>query len=191
MELIAFLNTDFRNPWRIFMYYTEDSNILGGLASLLYAVYAVPALCGGKNEVPAWVRLFRFASTCCLTLTLLVVLFVLAPVSGFAAMLLNGHLLYMHLLCPLLAILSFLLLEDGSFLKKKHILYAVIPTLIYAMIAAVLNLLRIWYGPYAFLHLYEQSVFVSFLWFAVILGGTWGIGWLFLKANRAIGKKRS
>jgi hypothetical protein len=39
-------------------------------------------------------------------------------------------------------------------------------------------------GPYPFLHVYEQPVYMSIIWFAAILGGAYFMAWLLLKANK-------
>ena len=61
---------------------------------------------------------------------------------------------------------------------------AVIPTLIYAIIALILNLARRMDGPYPFLRVYRQPVSASAFWFAAILGGNY----LIALAVRAMAK---
>ncbi|MBO4760761.1 MAG: hypothetical protein J5520_03320, partial [Bacteroidales bacterium] len=42
-------------------------------------------------------------------------------------------------------------------------------TLLYGVVAITLNLLRLLYGPYFFLHVYEQPIYVSIFWVIVLM----------------------
>ena len=106
-------------------------------------------------------------------------------------MLLTGTMLFTHLLCPAAALMSFLLLEHRPGLGRKAALTAMIPTAVYAAVAVLLNLLRIWKGPYMFLLVYEQPVWASVLWGIVILGGAYLVGKGLLWANRRIARAGS
>ena len=53
-----------------------------------------------------------------------------------------------------------------------------LPTLIYALILMALNLMRVVEGPYPFLRVYEQPVYMSIIWVIVILGSAYGIAFL-------------
>ncbi len=179
---------------RIFVYYTEDSNLLSLIASAVFAVSAGLALRNGKNSVPVSVRTLRYVATCCLTVTFLTVAFVFAPMigkGGIRMMLLSGAMLFTHLLCPAAAVLSFLLLEHRPVLMKKTAWIALIPTVLYATVAVLLNIFRIWKGPYMFLLVYEQPVWASVLWGILILGGAYLVGKGLLSANRKIGRAES
>lgn len=61
--------------------------------------------------------------------------------------------------------------------------YAVIPTLIYGILLIICNITNVVYGPYPFLHVHEQSVMASILWFAGILLGTYGVAYLLAKIH--------
>lgn len=191
LEILAFSRSLPVYGMRIFVYYTEDSNLLSLIASIVFAVSAGLALRNGKDSVPASVRTLRYVATCCLTVTFLTVTFVFAPMigkGGIRMMLLSGAMLFTHLLCPVTAVLSFLLLEHCPVLMKKTARIALIPTVLYAIVAVLLNILRVWKGPYMFLLVYEQPVWASVLWGIVILGGAYLVGKGLLSANRKIGR---
>ena len=160
---------------RMFTYYTCDSNLLLLAAAVIEAVFCLRLLGRGK-AVPERVLLFRYAATCTTTVTFLVVLLVFAPLSGPGALprlFLKGSLTYMHLLCPLLGLAAFFLAEDHPYLRLRHTLAAMVPTAVYAAVIVILNLTRTVRGPYPFLLVYEQPVWASAVWAAVILGGAW------------------
>jgi len=48
-----------------------------------------------------------------------------------------------------------------------------IPTIIYAIISIILNILKVMDGPYLFLHVYNQPIYASVLWIIGILGGAY------------------
>ncbi len=153
----------------IFLFYTQDSNIL----ALLGCLPLITSWLAGK-QAPKWAQRLRYISVCCVTVTFLVVLFVLVPMEGEGGarrMFLDGAMLYMHLLCPLLALANFIFFEDTPALRKGDIVRAIVPTVVYALVMIVLNLLRIVDGPYPFLRIYEQPLIVSLGWSLIIIGG--------------------
>ncbi|NJP41145.1 hypothetical protein HCH52_08780 [Oscillospiraceae bacterium HV4-5-C5C] len=164
-----------RSGWQMLTFYTEDSNILSLLAALLMSVFLIRQLRTGR-PLPACAVQLKFMSTCGLTLTFLVVVTILAPamgggLSGYRLMLLEGSMLFNHLLSPLLTLLTFLLLDPGSLPSVWSVPLAIIPTLIYAAITLTLNITRQLDGPYPFLRVYQQAWWMSALWCLLILGG--------------------
>ncbi len=164
----------------MFQFYTQDSNYFALVASVLFEIYAVRKL-RGRGDIPGWISTVRYMATCCLTLTFLVVIFVLAPMGNwtyFVPMLTYGSMLYHHLLCPILSIVSLIVFESTCRPPKNRILIATIPTVAYAIIAIILNLTGTLHGPYPFLYVYEQPVWLSIVWLFVILGMALLIAWL-------------
>ena len=87
----------------------------------------------------------------------------------------------MHVLCPIIALISFLLFEENSLENTlKNNLRALYFTVIYALILISLNILKIVVGPYPFLKVYEQSVFVSVFWILGIFIGAFILARLLL-----------
>jgi hypothetical protein len=108
--------------------------------------------------------------------------------SGYVAMLLMGSMLYMHLICPLLAIFSFVRLEPRDDARGHETLVAIAPTVVYAIVTVTLNLLRVIEGPYPFLRVYEQPVWASVLWLVVMVAAAWGIAVLVRRLNDRFSK---
>ena len=98
---------------------------------------------------------------------------------------------YQHFLCPLLSIGSFLLVDSFQELVDKTTLrLALIPTVFYAIAAVIGNITKVIYGPYPFLHVYEQSVYMSIFWTVIIVGMAYFISFGFTKINNKLyGKK--
>lgn len=191
LEAISFLPALTSCDFSGLKYYTQDSNLFAFITSTICVASSIICFIKKENHWPSFVKLLKYMSTCCLFVTFLVVICVLAPMvgkGGYAALLLNGNLLYHHFICPVLAIISFVFFENGIALPKKSIFIALIPTLLYAVILTILNISHVLVGPYPFLHVYEQPIYMSILWCVLILGIALGIAFIVWKLN-SLGKK--
>jgi len=83
-----------------FRYFTCQSNALCAAAALLMF------FAGLSGEVPHWIWTLKFIGTAAVTVTMMTVLLFLGRVYGYKP-LLKGTDLFMHLLTPLLALVSF------------------------------------------------------------------------------------
>ena len=171
----------------MFRYFT----ILSNAFSLIAAVCALFPLLWGLGHksgyFPVWVRAFRYFATCCLTLTMIVVLAVLAPAEGeggYRKLLLEGSMLYTHFICPVLSILLFCILEVYPRLSSKVTILSLLLPVVYAAIFIPLNIMRLTEGPYPFLMVYEQEIWMSAVWCAAILGGSYLLGLLLWWINK-------
>ena len=169
-------------------FYTENSNLFSAAVCLLVAVCQIWALFTGR-ELPRWVKRLKFLAACCLTMTFLTVVFVLAPYypeeGGVFFLLTESSMLYHHLINPLCVFISFVFLERDPRLSARNIPLALVPTAVYGAIALWANVQRLWVGPYPFLMVYEQTVEQSVLWCVGILGMNLFYAWLgwFLGGN--------
>ena len=186
-ELIAIAISHVNGGFYSLVYYTEQSNILALISSSIILIYLL-----NNKTIPRYLSLFRLVTTVSLLVTFLVVIFILAPMFNFnyGWLLFSGASLYMHLLCPLLSVISFIYFENHSFNNKYDSLIGIIFTIIYAIIAIVLNILRIIEGPYPFLLVYENSVIVSIIWCVLILGGSYLISMGLLKLKKKYGVRK-
>ena len=108
-----------------FRYYTIDSNVFAALASLVMLLTRLT-----KGQPKSFATNFKFYGTCTVVVTLITVLVFLGPIMGYRAMF-EGDNLYMHLIGPLLCLISFCFLDRGPKLSMKHAGKALIPTAIY------------------------------------------------------------
>lgn len=167
----------------IFWYYTEDSNIFAATVCAMVAIAQLISIFTGR-AIPHWLKRLKFVATSCLALTMLTVVFVLAPMygpGGYYVTMFTSSMLYHHFLNPVIAMVSFILLERTPRLEKSDIKWALLPTLIYGSIMVCLNIAHIMDGPYPFLKVYEQSVLTSVMWVAVIFGADYFYSWLLWK----------
>ena len=135
---------------QIFTFYTEDSNIFAAVVCAMVAVCQLWCIFTG-GELPRWLKRLKFMAASCLLLTFLTVVFVLAPMNGEGGLymlLCTSSMLYHHLLNPMAALLSYLLLEREPHLPRSEVRWALLPTLAYAAVILPLNILRVIVGPY-------------------------------------------
>ena len=111
---------------KVLRYFTAQSNILCAAATLAVAGMRL------QGAVPAPLLLLKFVSTVAVLVTLLTVLFFLGPQLGYKT-LFSGPDLWLHLVCPLLALFSWLR-WDKMPVSPLMSLLGVIPVLLYGLL---------------------------------------------------------
>ena len=122
----------------IFRYFTVLSNILCALASF---AAAVSAAAGG---ISFGVSVFKYVATCAVTVTMVTVFVFLGPSFGSLKPLLQGQELFLHLICPLIAIASYCLF-DRTDMPFSFTLLGTLPVLCYGLF----YMYKILYAPEA------------------------------------------
>lgn len=181
LELIAFGKSLFTEHSIAVEYYTNDSNIIALISSLLFIIF--------YSKEKEFVKDIRFVSTSCLAVTFLVVIFVLCPMYNFNYKLLmfTDNFLIFHTIVPILSIFSYITLEDRS--SKNYL--CLVFTIIYSIILVTLNILNLVKGPYPFLMVTTQNPLMTLLWGVIIIGGSYVIGICLNTLNKKIKGKRS
>lgn len=111
-------------------YFTTLSNILAAAAGI---VMVLCQLVSRDGRVPDPVIYLKFLATVSVTVTLLTVLFFLAPAFGLKALFIKEE-IHMHLVGPVLAIVSFCFLEKQVWLGRGWIIAGVLPVFFYALL---------------------------------------------------------
>ena len=125
-------------PLRVILrYFTALSNLLCAAAALAVAVCR---LCG---SVPGAVQLLKYVGTCTVTVTMLTVVCFLGPTLGYRQMF-SGPDLWLHLICPVLAIIS-CVLWDKPAMRFGAVFLGMLPVLLYGIV----YLYRVLYAPEA------------------------------------------
>ena len=157
---------------QMFIFYTEDSNILSACICAMVAVGQLVCIFTGR-ELPHWLHTLKYIATCCLTMTFLTVVFVLGPMyedgNGWYIMLFTGSMLYHHFLNPVLAILSLVLFERLPRLPLGQVWWALVPTILYGLYDLHGNITGTIDGPYPFMRVYDQTIQETLMWFTIIL----------------------
>lgn len=183
----------------MFRYYTQDSNILAFLVSLISFPITLWALVSGKRR-PRFLKSLRLVAASGLMVTFLVSALVLTPLNSglhlkrylmeFKAMMLEPPILYFHTLCPLMMFFAFLLLEDDDLLPRIQSTFILPPTILYGAVTLYKNYTFAYFGPYAFFRVHNQPPGATILWCAAILLGAWLISLGILEWSRLLCRKR-
>lgn len=170
-----------------FLYYSDNAGMFALSASILYVIIVL-----AKKEPNFLCLALRYVSTACLVLTL-VGTFYVATTTGenYLDSFIKGSHLFNNLLCPIVSFVSFTLFEgDRRLNKKKTIWYALIPTAIYGIIMLVCNLTNTFAGPYPFMMINDNPVYVTVIVFVVTLVLNYIIGRFLLLSNQKHAPRR-
>ena len=130
---------------RSLRYFTNLSNILAALGSLVCIVFNIMNIRYGSNTFPKAVYILKFAGTISVTLTFLTCVFFLGPINipilapyGVPAwrayiFIFFGNAFYLHLITPILAIISCIFFEKTNSFEKKDSYLGIIPFILYAI----------------------------------------------------------
>ena len=113
-----------RNGRRALRFFTILSNLFSALASLA-ALFLLQ-----KGSLPYGIWLIKYIATASVTVTFLTVMVFLGPTLGYKSQL-EGWSLYLHLLGPLFAVVSFCFLERFYTLSFPASLWGIVPVLLY------------------------------------------------------------
>ncbi len=147
-----------RRKWGIFIYYTQISNIVATIATVLLLAF-------GTN--PA-VTLIRYLGAVMLLMTAGVTVFVLIPLGGDPkSLLISGNGIYHHTLCPILYLILYIFTDSHPGPSAAMLPVAI--TMMYGFIMMYLNYIGKVDGPYPFFRVRNQSVKATVIWFCVLL----------------------
>ena len=110
-----------KNGKRPLKYFTFLSNVHLAIASLLIIIF--------PNSFIVW--MIKYTGTAAVTVTMITVLVFLGPTIGYKIVL-TGRELWMHLINPLIAIITFSLLERRS-LPFVYSLFGMLPVMLYGI----------------------------------------------------------
>lgn len=150
---------------RLFAYYTIDSNILQMIVSAMSIKYIK-----NKRTIPDWLAILHLICAVSLTITFLIALFVLAPEEGFAYYFLSNVAPVNHFIGPLISVVTFVFMKDYKENGTSDVFAPTAATLLYGVVALMLNGFKIIDGPYFFLKVYDTSPSIIVMWFCIIAG---------------------
>lgn len=148
--------------FKSFKYFTVDSNVFAGLVSLAYVIYKLTANGKKRSVMPRAFYILKLAAATGVTLTMMVTVFYLAPTSNgnFLHYFMNSN-FFMHLITPLLCIISFIFFEVAEHQKLIMSVPGIIPMLLYSF----------FYTPNVLLHLDNGKVVRAYDWYNFLAGG--------------------
>ena len=182
---------------RVFMYFTIQSNI----AIAIICAAGCYLLTQRKAISDVW-YIVKLAGTVSITLTGIVFAVLLVPLLGDNAWNIQNTLT--HAVVPAAAVADFFVAASGSGIKRKSVVYVIIPPLLYAVYAGI-GYVRGWeYGggqhyPYFFLNWGSPAGALGFTkelpymgcvwWILILLAFLIAVGWCYVALADRIGRK--
>lgn len=148
------ISDDFVAGLKTFKYFTNNSNIFSALASIGIVVCDILILKKKREDIHIIALLFKEMAAVSVAVTLLVVMCFIGPIEGYYNFLIKDKGMCLHLICPLMTILSYIFLEYSNE-KKKNIffysIFAMIPVAVYGTFYAVfVAITGVWEDFYGF-----------------------------------------
>ena len=182
---------------RVFMYFTIQSNI----AVALICAAGLVLLRRDKTIGNAW-YVVKFAGTVSITLTGVVFAVLLAPILGSRAW--NVQNTLTHLVVPAAAVADFFVSASGAGIKRKNVIWVIIPPLLYVIYAGIAfvsgwEFARGQNYPYFFLNWGSPAGALGFTdklpymgciwWILILLAFLIAVGWGYLALADRIGRQ--
>ncbi len=115
-----------------FHYFTINSNFLTAFSASMIIPYAIEGIRKKHFSYPKWIAVLHYSGLVCTTLTMVFAIAIISWVDPVMAF--GGYNFNLHLLCPIMVIVSFFLVESGYHFSMKNAFLAELPTLIYMVI---------------------------------------------------------
>ncbi len=149
------------SSFSMFKVFTVDSNILMGISSVLLIIKERKLLDNKITVIPMKYNVIKLVGTVAVSLTFLVVIGYLAPISqdGIMSLLQNSNLLF-HLIIPILSIITFCFFEN-TYIKFKYVFYGLLPTILYG----------IFYLTNVLTHIENGTISPKYDWYYFLQGG--------------------
>ncbi len=187
-------NGPFSAPWlEMLRYFTVDSNILMGIFALIAAIDEYKVLTKKKKEVSNITYILKLTGTVGVTLTMLVTIFFLAPTAPYNPLMLFFYSnFFLHLLNPIISIISLICFEKNDKITFKQSFIGIIPMLLYSVyyVLEVVThtnngIIEKGYDWYGFFMLGLKSAFFVL---PLVIGVTYLISFVLWKLNRKMNK---
>ncbi len=158
---------------RVFMYFTIQSN----LALAAICAIGLYKLAGGKPVGTVW-HVIKLVGAVAITLTGMVFCFVLAPTMGDKAW--NLQNILTHVIVPLVSVIDFFVTGVHGNIRKKNVIWVIVPPLLYAIYAGIGYVLRWEFAkginyPYFFLNWGSPAGALGFCKGLPFMGCMWWI----------------
>lgn len=134
INLFGGTNTLTAMNYHMFKYFTIDSNVLMGAASLILMIYLWQVMKGTRKELPVFCYVISLVGTVGVTLTMLVTVFFLVPTYGshWMSLFANSN-MFLHLVNPILSIIVFVVFLKSRKISFKAAFTGIIPMVIYGI----------------------------------------------------------
>ena len=186
-EVIVFPTKIYEHGIRLLKFFTVQSNVLAGIASLVFVIYFWREQ-KTKKKIPMFVHILKFIATIDLMITFLVVALFLGFITdeGYFSMYANSNFLF-HFLIPVLNFISFVFFERAPRFSLKHTFLGIVHLVLYAVFYIIVVLthfqdgtIDLHYDWYAFA---QRGLLVAFICAIIVLTLGYLISFLLYKIN--------
>ena len=148
----------------MFKLFTIDSNLFMGIVALIFVVLEYQVLKGKRKDISKNMYILKLMSTTAVGLTFFVVFVYLGPITkgGIMSMLRNSN-FFLHLVIPVLSIITFIFFEKNNKLKLRYVSWGLVPTFVYA----------IFYLTNILIHMENHKVSPTYDWYWFLQNGVW------------------
>lgn len=152
----------------LFQWFTTNTNCLTAFAAGMIIPFAVEGIRKKHFTYPEWIAALHYSGVVCATLTMVFAIAFMSWVDPYAAF--GGYNTYLHIVCPILVLVSFFLVESGRRYSLRSALAACIPAMIY-MVVYVIEVVLIGKENGGWEDLYRVMEFMPFwlAWLAAVL----------------------
>jgi hypothetical protein len=119
-------------PIDLFQYFTIDANALTALSATMILPFAIEGFRKKRFYCPKWAVYFYYVGVTCTTMIMLFATFVISMVDLENAFF--GYNFYMHIVCPIMILITFFLIESYYKITLKTSVAAITPVFIYALV---------------------------------------------------------
>lgn len=177
-------------------FFTNLSNIFVAITALILIIYNIKNLINDTNDYPDWALKLKFTATVAVTVTFVTVIVFLTPLVAIYGKnvwaLYNKNNFFLHILTPILAIVSFVLCEKIKNFKLKHTLLGIIPVFLYSILYLTMVVIigeanGGWPDFYGFT--FGGITWAAFISAIVMLGATFGLSVSIFAIQKKIHKK--
>lgn len=173
--------------------YTIDTNVINGIVAFMMVAFNINNLIEDKDELPRFLVVGQLIATVGVTVTILTVVFFLAPTNYISHMgiawLFSNDMFFFHLVNPILSIINFVLLDKRYVLNKKEICFGISTTVIYSFVYLYnVVLAKNWSDFYGFT--FGGKLYMGLISMIVMYAATLLISFVLAKLNsKGISKK--
>lgn len=121
---------------KYFQFFTSLANMVTAAASAFIIPFAVLGIQRKRFVYPKWLALMHFAGTVCTTLTFFFSFLCILPVDRTAAV--GGANLFLHVICPVMVLTSFLMVESDHLFSRRELFFCLIPFAVYSVLYLVM-----------------------------------------------------
>ncbi|MBQ9156832.1 MAG: hypothetical protein IJ137_08625 [Eubacterium sp.] len=123
------------NQWpleNLFHFLTINVSCLMAFCACLIIPFAVEGMRKKHFSYPKWVAMLHYSGITCSTFVFVFTVGLMSWADPYAAF--GGYNRYLHIVCPIMTLIAFFMVESGFVYTLKDAVIAIIPTLIYEII---------------------------------------------------------